>query len=97
MLSISEVNSAIMTQVWTDIELRSMIDSVQWNRSRLAQRTKASLNVGDNVQFTSSKTGRQMRGSITKIAIKYVTVSVPGWGSWKVPANMLTVVDKELA
>jgi hypothetical protein len=96
MLSITEVNTAIMTQVWTDTELRSMIDSVQWNRSRLAQRTKASLNVGDNVQFTSSKTGRQMRGHITKIAIKYVTVNT-GLGLWKVPANMLTVVDKELA
>ena len=28
MLSISEVNSAIMTQVWTDVELRSMIVSI---------------------------------------------------------------------
>ena len=92
MLSISEVNSAIMLQTWTDIELRSMIDAVQWNRSRLAQRTKASLNVGDNVEFTSSKTGRQMRGHITKIAIKYVTVNT-GLGLWKVPANMLRVLE----
>ena len=96
MLSISQVNSAIMTQVWTDVELRSMIDSVQWNRSRLAQRTKASLMVGDNVEFTSSKTGRAMRGFVTKIAIKYVTVNT-GLGLWKVPANMLKLVDKELA
>jgi len=96
MLSISEVNSAIMTQVWTDIELRSMIDSVQWNRSRLAQRVKASIQVGDNVEFTSSKTGRAMRGFVTKVAIKYVTVNT-GLGLWKVPANMLRVVDKELA
>jgi len=98
MLSISEVNSAIMTQVWTDVELRSMIDSVQWNRSRLRERIKRSIMLGDNVEFTSSKTGRLMRGHVTKIAIKYVTVSVPGWGSWKVPANMLTLVEeKELA
>jgi hypothetical protein len=73
-----------------------MIDSVQWNRSRLAQRTKASLMVGDNVEFTSSKTGRAMRGFVTKIAIKYVTVNT-GLGLWKVPANMLKLVDKELA
>jgi len=92
MLSISEVNSAIMTQVWTDIELRSMIDSVQWNRSRLAQRVKASIQVGDNVEFTSSKTGRAMRGFVTKVAIKYVTVNT-GMGLWKVPANMLRVLE----
>jgi len=96
MLSISEVNSAIMTQVWTDVELRSMIDSVQWNRSRLAQRIKGSITVGDNVEFTSSKTGRTMRGFVTKVAIKYVTVNT-GMGLWKVPANMLKLVDKELA
>jgi len=96
MLTITQVNTAIMTQAWTDIELRSMIDSVQWNRSRLAQRTKAQLSVGDNVEFTSSKTGRLTRGFVTKIAIKYVTVDT-GMGLWRVPANMLTVVDKELA
>ena len=96
MLSISEVNSAIMLQTWTDVELRSMIDAVQWNRANLAKRIKRSIMLGDNVQFTSSKTGRQMRGHVTKIAIKYVTVNT-GLGMWRVPANMLTVVDKEVA
>lgn len=97
MLSISQVNSAIMTQVWTDVELRSMIDSVQWNRSRLRERIKRSIMLGDNVEFTSSKTGRAMRGHVTKIAIKYVTVNT-GMGLWKVPANMLSVVEeRELA
>lgn len=94
MLSITEVNTAIMTQVWTDTELRSMIDSVQWNRSRLAQRIKRSIMVGDNVEFTSSKSGRLMRGHVTKIAIKYVTVNT-GLGLWKVPASMLTVVEEQ--
>ena len=96
MLTIQQVNSAIMLQTWTDTELRSMIDAVQWNRANLARRTKASLSIGDNVEFTSSKTGRLTRGFVTKIAIKYVTVNT-GMGLWRVPANMLTVVDKELA
>jgi hypothetical protein len=95
-MDIKQVNSAIMFGDWTDIELRSMIDAVKWNRSRLTERTKATLCVGDNVEFTSSKTGRLTRGFITKIAIKYVTVNT-GMGLWRVPANMLTVVDKELA
>jgi hypothetical protein len=95
-MDIKQVNSAIMFGTWTDIELRSMIDAVKWNRSRLTERTKATLRVGDNVEFTSSKTGRATRGFITKIAIKYVTVNT-GMGLWRVPANMLSVVDKELA
>ena len=95
-MDIKQVNSAIMFGAWTDIELRSMIDAVQWNRSRLAERTKAGICVGDNVEFTSSKTGRLTRGFVTKKAIKYITVDT-GMGLWRVPANMLTVVDKELA
>jgi uncharacterized protein YwbE len=96
MLSIREVNSAIMLQTWTDVELRSMIDAVKWNRNQLVNQVKRSIRVGDNVEFTSSKTGRLTRGFVTKIAIKYVTVNT-GMGLWRVPANMLSVVDKELA
>ena len=96
MLTIQDVNKAIMLQEWTNTELSSMIDAVKWNRERLAKRIKYSITVGDNVEFTSSKTGRLTRGFVTKVAIKYVTVNT-GMGLWKVPANMLTVVDKELA
>jgi uncharacterized protein YwbE len=96
MLTIQDVNKAIMLQEWTNVELSSMIDAVKWNRERLAKRVKYSIMVGDNVEFTSSKTGRLTRGFVTKIAIKYVTVNT-GMGLWKVPANMLTVVDKETA
>ena len=95
MLSIQEINSAIMLQTWTNTELASMIDAVKWNRTNLAKQIKRSIAIGDNVSFTSSKTGRTMVGTVTKIAIKYVTVSVPGWGSWKVPANMLTLVEDQ--
>ena len=96
MLSIKEVNSAIMLQTWTNTELSSMIDAVKWNRDHLAKQIKRSIRTGDNVEFTSSKTGRLTRGFVKKVAIKYVTVDT-GMGLWRVPANMLTVVDKETA
>jgi hypothetical protein len=73
-----------------------MIDAVKWNRASLGKRVKAGLMVGDCVSFTSSKTGMKMTGTITKIAIKYVTVRV-GATLWRCPANMLTVEDKEFA
>ena len=94
MLSIKEVNQAIMLQSWTNTELTSMIDAVKWNRERLAKQIKRSISIGDNVEFTSSKSGRLMRGFVTKVAIKYVTVNT-GMGLWKVPANMLSVVEEE--
>ena len=97
MRTIQEVNQAIMFGDWTNVELSSMIDAVKWRRATLTKLTKASLSIGDNVNFTSSKTGMNLTGVVMKIAIKYVTVRTVQ-GLWRVPANMLTVVeDKEYA
>jgi hypothetical protein len=92
MRTVQEINTAIMFGDFTNVELMSMIDAVKWKRATLAKLTKASLALGDSVQFTSSKTGQTMTGFVTKIAIKYVTVKTLG-GLWRVPANMLTKVD----
>ena len=96
MLTIKEVNQAIMLQTWTDVELRSMIDAVQWNRAQLAKQIKRSITTGDQVEFTSSKTGQTLQGRVRKVAIKFVTVDT-GMGQWRVPANMLTLVERETA
>ncbi len=93
-MDIKQINSAIMFGTWTDIELRSMIDAVKWNRTQLQKQIKRSLMLGDNVNFTSSKTGKNITGVVTKIAIKYVTVKTIN-GLWKVPANMLTLVEDQ--
>jgi len=93
MKTIKEINTAIMFGDWTNTELVSMIDAVKWKRATLAKQTKASLRVGDNVSFTSSKTGLDVTGVVTKIAIKYVTVGT-AQGLWRVPANMLAKVDE---
>lgn len=93
-MNVSQINTAIVTGSWTNMELQSMVDAVKFARSRLAQTTKWSLKVGDNVNFTSSKTGQNITGVVTKIAIKYVTVKTVG-GLWRVPANMLTKIEDE--
>jgi uncharacterized protein YwbE len=94
MLTIQDINGAIMSQSWTNTELSSMIDAVKWNKEQLARQIKRSISRGDNVEFTSSKTGRLTRGFVTKVAIKYVTVNT-GLGMWRVPANMLTKIADE--
>jgi len=93
-MDIKQVNSAIMFGAWTDIELRSMIDAVKWNRAQLVQQTKRSLRIGDNVHFNSTKLkGAGVTGVVMKIAIKYVTVKTVT-GLWRVPANMLTKINE---
>jgi len=95
MRTIQEINQAIMFSDLTNVELSSIIDAVKWKRATLAKLTKASLMCGDQVQFTSSKTGMTLQGTVTKIAIKYVTVQTKQ-GAWRVPANMLTKVDDNI-
>ena len=98
MKTVQEINQAIMFGDLSNTELMSVIDAVKWKRATLAKLTKASLMLGDNVNFTSTKTGMNMTGFVTKIAIKYVTVKTVTHGLWRVPANMLTKVeDHELA
>jgi len=91
-MNIMEINTAILQGSWTNDQLSSMIDAVKFARARLADASKRSLAVGDSVNFTSSKTGQNMTGFVTKIAIKYITVKTLG-GLWRVPANMLTKVE----
>ena len=92
MKTVQEINQAIMFGDLSNTELMSVIDAVRWKRATLAKLTKASLMLGDNVNFTSTKTGMNMTGVVTKIAIKYVTVKTVN-GLWRVPANMLTKIE----
>lgn len=88
-MNVQAINTALITGTFTNDELSSVIDAVKFARARLTQTTKFSLKVGDSVEFTSTKTGITLQGTVTKIAIKYVTVRTPQ-GLWRVPAAMLT-------
>jgi hypothetical protein len=91
-LSAAEVRSAIATGRWTNDEISEFVEAVKYARSQLGRQTIRAITLQSNVEFTSSKTGRTMRGFVKKIAQKYVTVDT-GMGLWRVPANMLTVVE----
>lgn len=96
-MNIMDINTAILQGGWTNDQLSSMIDAVKFARARLTEQSKRSLRIGDNVNFTSSKLGRNVTGVVTKIAIKFVTVKT-AQGAWRVPANMLTKIeDREFA
>ena len=91
-MNITQINTAIMQGNLTNDELTSVIDAVKFARTRLTRQVKSSLMVGDNVNFNSTKLGKNVTGVITKIAIKYITVRT-ATGLWRVPANMLTKIE----
>ena len=93
-MNIQTINTEIINGTWSLNELNSMVDAIKFKRKLLNERAKASLMVGDTVNFTSTRTGRNVTGTVTKIAIKYVTVRTLE-GLWRVPANMLNKVEDE--
>ncbi len=95
-MNIQTINTAIINGTWANEDLLSMMDAIKFKRKLLTERTKATLAIGDNVNFTSTRTGQNITGVVIKIAIKYVTVRTIQ-GLWKVPANMLTKVEDEFA
>lgn len=88
---IQQVNQAIMFGDFTDVELTSILNAVQFARTQLRKDKIRSIKLGDSVKFTSTKRGMTITGTVSKIAIKFVTVRSTQ-GLWKVPANMLEVV-----
>lgn len=89
--TIQEINTGIMFGNLSNDQLNSVMQAVKYARSQLGKDIKRSLKAGDQVQFTSSKTGNTIVGTVDKVAIKYVTVRTQQ-GLWKVPANMLETV-----
>ena len=88
-LSALDINGAIMTGVYTNIELEAMVNAIKFARASLAKRVARTLAVGTKVKWDSSKQGREVEGTITKIAKKYATVQANDSVLWQVPMNML--------
>ena len=87
----SEIRFQLMTNRYTNEELTMLTEALRYARSELAHQVKRSIRVGDNVNFVDTRNGTNYTGAVTKIAIKYVTVSTTK-GLYRVPANMLTVI-----
>ena len=93
MLTVQEINRAIMHGTFTNAELISIGEAIKFNRSQLVKQVKRSVTLGSTVKFTSNRNGQTYVGTVEKIAIKYVTVrDSSARGLWKVPASMLEVV-----
>lgn len=86
-LTISDINSAIMHQNWSNEQLNCMAMAIKYAREHLTKQTVWSLTHGAQVKFVD-RGGRTQIGTVTKINRKKVIVKV-GMTNWNVPANML--------
>jgi hypothetical protein len=90
-MKLQEIKHAIKFGSFTNDELNTLSDAIRFARTELVHEVKRGLSIGDNVTFTSSRTGKDVTGVVEKIAVKYVTVRTIE-GGWRVPANMLSPV-----
>ena len=86
--TIQEINTAIMFGNFTNDQLTSINDAVLYARAQLRAVKIRTFTKGDTVKFHSTKRGVTITGTVTKVAIKYITVK-DGAMLWRVPANML--------
>lgn len=89
-MDIKDIRSAIMFGNLSNNELNDVIDAVKYARAQMTKQKTRAFMPGDAVKFTSNRNGQTYRGTIRKIAIKFVTVDT-GQVLFKVPANMLEV------
>ena len=90
-MDVLTLRSHILNKGYSNEDLNLLSDSIRTARTRLVNEVKSGLSIGDNVSFTSSRTGKNITGVVEKIAVKYVTVRTVE-GGWRVPANMLSAV-----
>lgn len=86
------IRSAIVSGDFSNDQLDDLARAIKFARSQLAARVKRQVGFGSTVQFTSTRSGQVLTGTVEKMAQKYATV-MTNQGRWKVPANMLTVIN----
>ncbi len=87
-MSIQEINRAIISGVFTNDDLNSIVDAIKYARAQLTKQNKRTFRLGDQVKFTSNRNGLTYVGTVRKVKIKFILVNTPG-GLFNVPANML--------
>ena len=90
-MSIQEINRAIISGVFTNDDLNSIVDAIKYARAQLTKQNKRTFRLGDQVKFTSNRNGMTYVGTVRKVKIKYILVDTNG-GLFNVPANMLEAV-----
>lgn len=92
-MSIKEIVAALTTEKYTNEDLDRVAQALVFARSQLRAEVRRTIKVGSRVQWDSTRAKCLMTGTVISIATKNATVNADGVGAWKVPMNMLTMID----
>ncbi len=89
-MKVQDINSAIISGVYTNDDLNSIINAVKFARAQLTKQQARALRVGDQVRFSSR--GNTYFGTIERLKLKNAFVKVGNFSRYNVPMNMLEAV-----
>ena len=73
-----------------------VISAVKMRRDQLHFTNTRSFKSGDRVEFTSSRTGKVLAGTVGRIKIKYVVVDCDNGQRWNIPGGMLRLAQQKV-
>jgi len=86
-LKVQDINSAIISGIYTNDDLNSIINAIKFARAQLTKQQARALRVGDQVRFSSR--GNTFFGTIERVKLKNAFVKVGSSSRFNVPLNML--------
>ncbi len=89
-MKVQDINSAIISGIYTNDDLNSIINAVKFARAQLTKQQARALRVGDQVRFSSR--GNTYFGTIERLKLKNAFVKVGNFSRYNVPMNMLEAV-----
>ena len=89
-MKVQDINSAIISGIYTNDDLNSIINAIKFARTQLTKQQARALRVGDQVRFSSR--GNTFFGTIERVKLKNAFVKVGMASRFNVPLNMLEAV-----
>lgn len=87
-VTIRDINSAIISGVFTNDDLNSILDAVRFARTQLGRQKAREFKSGDTVKFTSNRNGVTYTGKVDRVKLKFALVTT-GTQRFNVPLTML--------
>ena len=92
--NIVDIINSIFTMDNADIN--KIVEAVKLRRNQLHFQNTKSFNIGDRVEFTSSRTGTVLTGTVSRVKIKYVVVNCDNVQTWNIPGGMLRMIQQKV-
>jgi lactam utilization protein B len=88
----------ILNQILTmdSSDINKIVEAVKMRRDQLHFKSTQNFKAGDRVEFTSSRSGRVITGSVIKVKIKYILVHSDNNQRWNIPGGMLRPIQQKV-